>query len=135
VTGDVEIVARVASMELVDPWTKAGVMVRSSLSAGAAHASMFVSAGKGIAFQRRPVAGGPSVHTTARSGGAPMWVRLIRVGSTVTSYHSVDGSAWTLTGSETLPLQDVVYVGLAVTSHQSSAAARAAFDGVSIQPR
>ena len=135
VSGDVDVVARVASVEFVDVWTKAGLMVRGSLDANAAHASMFVSAGKGIAFQRRPVAGGLSVHTTAGSGTAPTWVKLSRRGLIVASYHSLDGAAWTLTGTETLSLGELFYVGLAVTSHRSSVAALASFDGVTIEPR
>ena len=63
-TGDGTIVARVASIPLnVNAWVKAGVMIRESLAAGAAHGFMLVSASKGVAFQRRPAAGGASVST------------------------------------------------------------------------
>ena len=63
-TGDGTIVARVASIPLdVNAWVKAGVMIRESLTAGAAHGFMLVSASKGVAFQRRPAAGGASVST------------------------------------------------------------------------
>jgi len=39
-TGNGQIVARVASVQNVNAWTKAGVMVRNGLTAGAAHAFM-----------------------------------------------------------------------------------------------
>src|SRR6266481_1290093 len=43
-TGDGFIVARIASVEPVADWTKAGVMMRETLSAGSRHAFMLVSA-------------------------------------------------------------------------------------------
>ena len=63
IAGDAVITARVDSLFFADPWSKAGVMIRSSLSANAAHAFTLVSAGNGSAFQRRRTAGGSSVHT------------------------------------------------------------------------
>src|SRR6478672_6607100 len=50
-TGDGEVVTHVRSIDYVHAWSKAGVMVRESLNAGAKHAYMLVSAGKGDAFQ------------------------------------------------------------------------------------
>ena len=53
--GDGTIVARVASIQNVNAWTKAGVMIRNSLSPSAAQGFMLVaaSAAKGVPFQRR----------------------------------------------------------------------------------
>src|SRR5688572_1614750 len=65
-TGDGEIVARVASVDYLDAWSKAGVMMRESLSANARHAFMLISAGKGAAFQRRPWTGGDSRNSGSR---------------------------------------------------------------------
>ncbi len=58
--GNGTIVARVTSIQNVNAWTKAGVMIRNSFSASAAQAFMLVasSAVKGVPFQRRPVDGG-----------------------------------------------------------------------------
>src|SRR5687768_15375379 len=44
VTGDVDVIARVDSLAQTDPWAKAGVMIRSSLTASAAHAFAMASA-------------------------------------------------------------------------------------------
>ena len=44
-TGDGTITARVDSLSYADAWSKAGVMIRSSLSADAAHGFALVSAG------------------------------------------------------------------------------------------
>ena len=78
--GDVRITARVISVQNVQAWTKAGVMLRESLTAGSPHASMFVSAAKGLAFQRRATAGATSASTAGVFEAAPYWVRLDRVG-------------------------------------------------------
>jgi len=131
-TGDVDIVARIASVQDVAPWSKAGVMVRESLAASSRHASMFVTPAKGVAFQRRLQSGGISTSTRV-AGTAPQWVKLTRRGATLIGYSSVDGITWTRVGSDTVPMASSVYVGLAVTSHTPGMLCRAAFDGVTIR--
>jgi regulation of enolase protein 1 (concanavalin A-like superfamily) len=131
--GDGEIVARVRSIEYASSWSKAGVMIRQSLAPGAAHAFMLVSAGKGYAFQRREVAGQVSVNTSGGAGTAPGWVRLVRRGDTFTAYISADGNSWALVGTDTIPMGQQVYAGLAVTSHSVTPAARGVFDSVAVR--
>ena len=132
-TGDGEVVAHVQSVAYASAWSKAGVMIRQSLSPDAAHAFMLVSAGKGIAFQRRDVAGQESVNTSGGAGTAPAWVRLVRSGDSFSAYVSADGAAWRLVGTDTIPMGQQVYAGLAVTSHSATAGARAVFDGVTVR--
>jgi hypothetical protein len=102
--GDGEIIARVDSITQADQWSKAGVMIRSSLTPGAAHALAIVSAGKGVAFQRRTKDGGPSTNTAGPVSTAPRWVRLMRVGTHVMAYTSSTGSSWTEIGSDIIAL-------------------------------
>ena len=132
-SGDGEIVARVASVQGTKAWTKAGVMIRESLDPGSPHAFMIVSAGKGYAFQRRVASGGPSDHTSGGTGTAPRWVRLTRSGDLLSAFHSADGVTWTLVGSENIPMGRAVLAGLAVSSHTSNAASQAVFDSVRIR--
>ncbi len=129
-SGDGEIVARVTSIEYIRGWTKAGVMIRASRDAGAAHATMLVSAGKGLAFQRRLTNGGDSVSTVGGTGTAPVWLRLTRRGDTVSAYASLDGENWRFVGSELIAMGRDVMVGLAVSSHLETARAHAVFDAV-----
>jgi hypothetical protein len=131
--GNGQIVARVASVGGSQDWTKVGVMMRQTLAANSAHASIFVSLQKGIAFQRRSAAGGISTNTSA-TGVAPQWVRLARAGSVVTASVSPDGTSWTEVGSDTISLSGSVLVGLAVTSHTTSRLATGTFDGVAVTP-
>lgn len=133
VAGDVDIVARVAALENTHAWAKAGVMIRESLEANAAHAFMLVSPGKGLAFQRRPAAGELSVHASGGTGRAPVWVKLERRGTAITAFRSADGAAWTMVGSETLALPATFYAGLAVTSHDINRVGTATFEKVAVQ--
>jgi hypothetical protein len=111
--GDGEIVAQVSGIENVNAWTKAGVMIRESMQPNSRHASLFASPGKGLAFQRRVATGGASVNTGV-SGVAPVWLKLTRAGDLVSAYRSADGVAWTPVGTETIPMDRLVFVGLAV---------------------
>ncbi len=61
-------------MQHVQDWTKAGVMMRASLTPGSPHAYMLVSANKGPAFQRRVADNDISTHTSAGSGYVPGYV-------------------------------------------------------------
>jgi regulation of enolase protein 1 (concanavalin A-like superfamily) len=120
VDGDVDIVARVVDVEDVNPWSKAGVMIRADLTASSAHAFMAGTPGQGWAFQRRPVAGAISVHSPGSYTAPPGWVRLVRSGNTFSGYESTDGTNWTLVGTETIVMPATVCVGLAVTSHDTT---------------
>jgi len=129
------IVARVAALDAPNPWTKAGVMIRTSIDPSSAHAFMLVSRDNGIAFQRRPTLGADSVHTSGGSGVAPLWVRLTRTENVVTGAYSSDGVNWVDVGTDVISLGDgPALVGLAVTSHDNSALATATFDNVSLTP-
>jgi phosphatidylserine/phosphatidylglycerophosphate/cardiolipin synthase-like enzyme/regulation of enolase protein 1 (concanavalin A-like superfamily) len=132
-SGDGTIIARVASLQHADAWTKAGVMIRGALTATASHAFALVSAAKGVAFQRRPTSGGSSIHTAGSTATAPRWVKLTRNGNLFSAYESANGSTWTLIGSDTITMPTSAFIGLAVTSHDTATPATAAFDNVIIQ--
>jgi len=131
-TGDGDIVARVASVENVAAWVKAGVMIRATLDANSAHAFMVVSAAKGLAFQRRTQAGAITTNTSGGAGTAPKWVKLSRHGSRVTASTSSNGTTWTVVGEDTIALGSTAYVGLAVSSHDATRTATAVFDHVTV---
>jgi regulation of enolase protein 1 (concanavalin A-like superfamily) len=128
--GDATIVARVATLQNINPWSKAGVMIRSSLAANSRHASVFVTPLNGVAFQRRASTGGTSRHTSGGTGIVPVWLKLERRSGTLTAYRSANGTAWSTIGSATISMSSTVYVGLAVTSHDAARAATATFSNV-----
>jgi hypothetical protein len=134
-SGDGTIVARVASIQFVNSWTKVGVMIRESLAADAAHAFMLAAASsvKGVNFQRRLSTGDISLTTAGPQVTAPRWVKLVRTGNVITGYQSADGVTWTMVGSDTFAMGPDVLIGLAVTSHVAGTNATGVFDNVSIQ--
>ncbi len=130
--GDGEVVARVQSLTNTSSSAKTGVMIRETLAADSRHAFASLSAGDGYAFQRRIDPAGVSQNTFGASGAAPGWVRLVRTGSRFDAYRSADGTNWTLIGSDAVPMTDSVYVGIATTSHNTSAATDAVLDNFKV---
>jgi regulation of enolase protein 1 (concanavalin A-like superfamily) len=131
--GDGTIIARVASVENVHRWTKAGVMIRNGLTAGAANATIIVSPGKGVSFQYRTAADGATANA-AVAGTSPRWVKLTRAGNLFTASTSTDATTWTKVGTSTIAMAADVEIGLAVTSHDAASLAAATFDNVKVVP-
>src|SRR4029079_18519813 len=78
-TGDGTITARVTGVQQANAWTKAGVMIRASLSGDAVNAFTFASAASGNGFQHRSATGGLSTWVQGCPCYAPTWLRLVRV--------------------------------------------------------
>ena len=131
--GDGEITARVASVQPVAAWSKAGVMIRDTASAGSAYAYMLVSASRGTAFQYRTAASATAASVTGTPATAPAWVRIVRAGAAFTAYQSADGTSWQAIGTVSVAMGASVQVGLAVVSHDNSALCAASFDQVVVQ--
>ncbi|MBA3231611.1 MAG: hypothetical protein H0T05_02215 [Acidobacteria bacterium] len=133
ISGDGRIVARVTGLNDTHRWAKAGVMIRESLTAGSRHAMMVTSPSMGMAFQRRPSTSGESVQTAGSGSAAPQWVALERSGNVIFAHESSNGVNWTLVGSQTIAMNQNVYVGLAVTSHVQGTLTTATFDNVIVE--
>lgn len=133
VSGNFTVTARVLSVQNTDPWAKAGVMVRSSLSANGANGFVAVTPGNGVTWQYRNNTGGNSGNSAAGGLTAPYWVRLVRNGSTLIAFRSANGVTWVQQGNQqTIGLGSTVYVGLAVTAHNNSRLCSATFDNVTL---
>ena len=131
-TGDGQIVARVASMEFTDPWAKAGVMFREELAPGSKHALMAVIGAGGTAFQWRPEADHASRNTDGPTVDLPFWVKLSRAGDNFAGYVSSDGHNWQRVDTMTIPMPKTIYVGLALCAHNNSTLNSTLFDNVSV---
>jgi len=135
-SGNCTVIARIASVVVptnvtIDVWSKAGVMIRASLASNAPNAFIGVTPSNGVTFQYRSTANGNSANAATTGLSAPYWVKLVRSGNTFTGYRSPDGTNWTQQGSATtIAMGTTVYVGLAVTAHNSSGMATATFDNV-----
>ncbi len=132
VSGDVTIVARIASLQNTHAKAHAGVMIRENLTPGSKQASMLIMPASGVTFVRRTSPGAVALAMAGPVVPPPYWVKLVRVGSTFSGYTSPDGVAWTLVGTSTVSLPASVLVGLPVTSHLNGTINTATFDGVSI---
>ncbi|MGV7224591.1 MAG: beta-L-arabinofuranosidase domain-containing protein, partial [Nitrospinales bacterium] len=130
--GDGSIVARVVSVEQTHPWAKAGVMIRENLDHDAKHAMTVVTPVNGIAFQRRREAGAISYHTAGSDFEMPNWVRLVRKGNIFSAYESINGNLWELIGSDIIDMCSTIYIGMAVSSHNSDELCLAEIDNVVI---
>jgi hypothetical protein len=132
VQGDVDIVARVAVVGDTTADSKAGIMIRESLAADAAHATMTVTSARGSTFDRRAAAGRTAATTIAAGVQAPIWLKLSIRSTTVTAYRSADGRSWTLAGSDVVAMPFGMYVGLVVASGSPAAAVATNIDNVTI---
>ena len=130
VNGNCTIIARVTSVQNIDPWSKAGVMIRESLNANAANAYIAVTPSNGVTWQARSSTGGTTVNNNTTGLTVPYWIKLVRSGNTFTGYRSTDGTNWTQQGAATLSMASTAYIGLALTSHNNSTLCAATFDNV-----
>ena len=141
-SGNIAIVARITAMDNTDAAAKAGIMFRESLSDDARFTGLFMQPNNRIASTWRGAAawsktniswnnppGGYLDHYVA---GRPYWLKLEKTGSRITAYHSFDSISWTCLSAVEIPMAEPVYVGICVSSHNTSALNTAVFDGVAI---
>jgi hypothetical protein len=127
--GDFDVSVRVAGMALSDVWAKAGLMARASLDAGSPFAASFATpAMTGCFLEYRSFTNGLSSTTGSFPANYPnTWLRLKRVGNLFTSYAGYDGQNWTTLGSIGIAMPSQIFLGLSVSSHNSSRSTTAQF--------
>jgi len=100
----------------LNPWSKAGIIIKASTRQGSAYAAVLASGDHGVRMQfdyTQDMAGPPG----RPSAVSPRWLRLTRSGDTITGYESPDGTHWTRIGTATLAgLPATVQAGLFATS-------------------
>jgi ABC-type transport system involved in multi-copper enzyme maturation permease subunit len=96
----------------LQPWSKAGIIIKENTAQGSAYAAMMVTGSNGVRMQWDYVNDTPGLAGRV-SGSAPRWLRLVRDGDTITGYDSADGTRWTPVGTAALPgLASTVQAGL-----------------------
>lgn len=137
--GDGSIVARITRIDDVGQSNaSAGVIIREDANFMAKSAYVYMcptyySHGMRVRFA---TSGTPTNSGTSTLGGTyhslPVWVKLVRSGSTFTGYFSADGSTW---GSPVytynLAMNPIVQIGLA-TSSRTSGLTTAMYDNITI---
>jgi regulation of enolase protein 1 (concanavalin A-like superfamily) len=132
-TGDFDIHVRIASSTYntsVNPLV--GLMARETLAAGSknVYIKTFGQPGQPYKLGSRSATNGTSATIGAGANmlpGTNSWVRLTRVGNVFTGYFSSDGINWTIVSSVTISMASKIYVGMAVSSRNTTQTATAQF--------
>ncbi len=85
----------------VQPWSKAGLIIKASTKRGSAYAAMMVTGTHGVRMQWNFTHDAAGL-TGKVSAAAPRWLRLTRSGDVIRGYDSADGTHWTLVGTANL---------------------------------
>ena len=136
IAGDFTIIAKVDEIEATHEWAKVGIMIRGSLEANSAEVMNTYTPRNGVNVQWRLMKGMTSNRdrTTNNTDGPTGWVKMVRVGNTVTGYDSQDGVNWFQRNKPVmLRIPDEVYVGIAITSHSVTEVARGFVSNISIE--
>jgi regulation of enolase protein 1 (concanavalin A-like superfamily) len=129
VAGNFDFRVRVEGLDFTDLFAKAGLMARETLAADGRFAAAFATPTlAGCFFECRTNTG----WLTASSGSFPasypsMWLRLQRMGNVFTGFASQDSANWTTLGSVSMALSNRLYLGFALTSHNTNQLAAAQF--------
>jgi regulation of enolase protein 1 (concanavalin A-like superfamily) len=136
-SGDFDMSVRLAGLGLSDVWAKAGLMARETLSCNSRFAAALATPSlNGALFEYRSAISGTAVS----QGGFPVnypntWLRLQRIGTSFNGYASYDGLTWTPLSSASIAMSNLVYIGVAACSHNSSQWTTAQFrDFGNVQP-
>lgn len=130
----VSYTARIVSVDSFNN-AKAGIMIRSTPYPDASFSFIgFEPVENNITSIYRTDKGGALASVTSLNKSIPVWVRINNVGNTVCTYYSYDKQNWILKSRATLSgFSTGVYIGLVVSSGDSSKVATAVFDNVTIQ--
>ncbi len=129
-----EIIARLVRQKHTHAWAKAGLMIRDGMSCGAKHVFLAATPGHGVRLQHRNRNFWFSKDSAHADVSAPVWLRLVRRGGTITGYTSSDARHWKKVGTVKDRLGGGAVVGLAVTSHNRFRRGKGVFEAVWIKP-
>jgi hypothetical protein len=128
-TGDFDVAARIASLQLADGYSRAGLMARASLATNSPFAAVLASSALGGAkFESRTTTNGAATDGRSIPVNYPYtWLRLQRAGNIFTGFGSFDGKTWMQLGSATIAAPAALYLGFAVSSHNPATTVLAQF--------
>ncbi|WP_437760632.1 hypothetical protein [Sorangium sp. So ce1389] len=116
-TGDGQLTLRVLGLENTDGDARVGVMVRQSLDPVSRYAMMAYEPTHTI-FHSRAQDKAQTAHEIIASPKTPVWLRIVRAGSTFTGLYSLDGKTFTRVGSpQKVEMTGQVQIGIALTSN------------------
>ena len=130
------ISARAASLSSPSAWEKAGLMMRATTDPGSPYYGVFDTTANGVVVQWRTAQGGTTgqIKVTATT---PVYLQIVRTGTTFAAATSTNGTTWTTVPGSTMTLANLsgsLLRGLAITSHSSGNPGSATFDTVTTSP-
>jgi hypothetical protein len=109
------------------------LMMRNDLSAGSMNAYVSLDGTHGQRFSVRKAENRRSSRAGNHRKTTPYWFKLTRSGNIFAGYSSPDGVIWTEVASPaTIPMNDTIYVGIGVTSFNTSSTITTVFDNVGV---
>jgi hypothetical protein len=129
-SGDGDIYARLTTVDATPATAVAGVMIRETTDAGSVHHFLGRRNDGQLVWVRRSLTGKSTSISTSGTVPLPCWLRLTRVGGTITAYSSTNGTVWTKVNNTKLTMAATVTAGLAVSSGSTTTLVNAAFDNV-----
>ncbi|MFH0953609.1 MAG: cellulase family glycosylhydrolase [Verrucomicrobiota bacterium] len=134
-SGDFEIEATVEGLSEVNPFAKAGLMIRGGLEANAPHVLIHVFPDSQVTVGWRAAAGGMMEEQKFAVREFPVRLRLKKTGTAVASFSAIGNGDWVEGPAFTFDwLAGECYTGMAVLSHDNRYLARARFDGIKVTP-
>lgn len=133
--GDGTIIGHLTSMPVsgVDPWAKAGLMMRNDLTPGSMNALVSRDGTQGQRFSIRPVLNGDSTRSGNSTTADHYWFKLTRANDTFTGYSSPDGKTWKQVAPPAkIRMNNTIYAGVAVTSRNPTKPLTTGFDSIGI---
>ncbi|OQP60506.1 hypothetical protein A3860_33110 [Niastella vici] len=138
VTGNCSIIAKVESVEGTAANAKAGVMIRSDLTATSGQRA-WIAVTPGVNAESfmhgwSELRGGSYYEKESRPiPGIPYWVKIERVGEMIATYYSPDGVSWAAANEGRYTgFTGKAYIGLAVCSVVNGVLNTATFSNVSV---
>ena len=132
--GNIDLHARVVSVENTANHAKAGLMIRESLDPGSRHVEICVTPGDGTQFLSRAVTNGKTAATPGKldKGKFPIHLKIERQRQTLSGYESFDGVIWKLVASTNIALPEKVYIGMVSSSHEKAKLCASKFDQMGV---
>ncbi|GAA0682796.1 ATP-binding protein [Natronoarchaeum mannanilyticum] len=130
VSGPVRIQARIQSVEHVNDFSNAGLMIRGGLKMDDSFGFVGHTVGQGVELLYRHNPDNEPYQTFLNHEQPYQWFRLDRIGETLTCSVSVSGDDWKPLDQRRIAFDDPVFVGIMVNSVVPGEPCKAVFSNV-----
>jgi uncharacterized repeat protein (TIGR02543 family) len=130
-SGDTAIVAKITEFNGTAGNARAGIMVRQGATVQSNYQGIFITQDKKIRSQfRNNGKWTVAEYTGTEAVTLPIWLKVEKQGTKLTTYSSSDGQTWIQRGSQTIRFTDPFTAGLAVTAGQDGKYVTARFSDI-----